>query len=92
MLISSEQIAPSQDFLKEGTVRFIFACLRDGNTDDLPPTPLVRKDEKGKLVAIDGHNSLLFERFAARIEVIVAESSVDGLPSQQKQISLATRS
>jgi hypothetical protein len=81
MLVSSEQIAPSQDFLKEGTLRFIFACLRDGNTDDLPPTPLVRKDERGKLVAIDGHNLIAVRAFRGEdIEVIVAESSVDGLP------------
>lgn len=81
MLVSPEQIAPSQDFLKEKTVRFIFGCLRDGNIDELPPTPLVRKDEEGNLVAIDGHN-LIAVRLSRgeNIEVIVAESSADGLP------------
>lgn len=81
MLISPEQIAPSQDFLKEGTVRFIFSCLRSGNTKELPPTPLVRKDDKGNLVAIDGHNLIAVRQFRGEdIEVIVAESSTDGLP------------
>lgn len=81
MLVSPEKIAPSQDFLKENTVRFIFACLRDGNTDDLPPTPLARKDDEGNLVAIDGHNLIAVRQFRGEdIEVIVAESATDGLP------------
>ena len=81
MLVSPEQIAPSQDFLKEKTVRFILSCFRSGNTDELPPTPLVRKDEAGNLVAIDGHN-LIAARLARReeVEVIIAESATDGLP------------
>jgi hypothetical protein len=81
MLISPELITPSQDFLKEGTVRFIFSCFRDGNTEDLPPTPLVRKDDEGNLVAIDGHNLIAARKFRGEdIEVIVAESPTDGLP------------
>lgn len=81
MFVSSGKIAPSQDFLKEHTVRFIFSCLRDGNTGDLPPTPLVRKDDQGNLVAIDGHNLIAARHFRGEdIEVIVAESSTDGLP------------
>ncbi len=81
MFISPEKIAPSQDFLKERTVRFIFSCLRDGNTKELPPTPLVRKDDEGNLVAIDGHNLIAVRQFRGEdIEVIVAESSTDGLP------------
>ncbi|HTE57710.1 MAG TPA: hypothetical protein VK694_03115 [Verrucomicrobiae bacterium] len=81
MLVSPEQIAPSQDFLKERTVRFIFACLHEGNADNLPPTPLVRKDEKGKLVAIDGHNLIAVRLFRGEdIEVVVVESPTDGLP------------
>jgi len=81
MLVSPEKIAPSQGFLKEKTVRFIFACLRDGNIDDLPPTPLVRKDDEGNLVAIDGHNLIAVRHFRGEgIEVIVAKSSADGLP------------
>jgi hypothetical protein len=85
MLISPEHIAPSQDFLKEGTVRFIFACLRDGNTDELPPTPLVRKDEQGQLVAIDGHNLIAVRLFRGEdVDVVVAESSTSGLPANSE--------
>ena len=81
MLISPEKIAPSQDFLKERTVKFIFSCLRDGNTEDLPPTPLVRKDDEGNLVAIDGHNLIAARQYRGEdIDVIVAESATDGLP------------
>ncbi len=81
MFVSPEKIAPSQDFLKERTVRFIFSCLREGNTEDLPPTPLLRKDDAGNLVAIDGHNLIAARQFRGEdVEVIVAESSADGLP------------
>ncbi len=79
--ISPEKIAPSQDFLKERTVKFIFSCIREGNTEELPPTPLVRKDDEGNLVAIDGHNLIAARQFRGEdIEVIVAESATDGLP------------
>ena len=81
MLISPTKIAPSQDFLKEKTVGFIFDCLRTGNTADLPPTPLVRTDKAGNFVAIDGHNLIAVRQFRGEdIEVIVAESATDGLP------------
>lgn len=81
MLVSPKQIAPSQDFLKERTIRFIFDCLRDGNSQDLPPTPLVRKDKAGNLVAIDGHNLIAVRLFRGEdVEVIVATSATKGLP------------
>lgn len=81
MRISPENIAPSQDFLKERTVKFIFSCLREGNTEALPPTPLVRKDAEDNLVAIDGHNLIAVQQFRGEdIEVIVAASAADGLP------------
>lgn len=82
MQVSPEQILPSQDFLKERTVRFIFECLNTGNVEDLPPTPLVRQDPEGRLVAIDGHN-LIAVRYNRNepIKVIVATSSTDGLPA-----------
>jgi hypothetical protein len=81
MKISPKEILPSQDFLKERTVRFIFECLRSGNTEELPPTPLVRKNADGQLVAIDGHNLIAVRQFRNEdIDVIVAESASDGLP------------
>ena len=81
MKISPATILPSQDFLKEGTVRFILGCLRTGNLDELPPTPLVRRNEDGQLVAIDGHNLIAVRQFRNEdIDVIVAGSADDGLP------------
>lgn len=82
MRVSPENILPSQNFLKERTVRFIIDCLLTGKVDDLPPTPLVRKDDEGRLVAIDGHNLIAVRRHRNEdIEVIVAESAQDGLPA-----------
>jgi hypothetical protein len=82
MQVSTEQILPSQDFLKEGTVRFIFECLNTGNLEELPPTPLVRRDQEGRLVAIDGHNLIAVRHYRNEpIEVIVATSPTDGLPA-----------
>jgi len=81
MQISPNQILPSQDFLKEKTVRFILECLTTGNLDELPPTPLVRRDAEGRLVAIDGHNLIAVRHYRQEpIEVIVATSATDGLP------------
>lgn len=81
MKISPKNILPSQDFLKERTIQFILECLRTGNTDELPPTPLVRKNEAGQLIAIDGHNLIAVRLYRNEdIEVLVAGSAGDGLP------------
>lgn len=79
--VSPEEILPSQNFLKEKTVRYIFECISNGRLDDLPPTPLVRKNEAGKLIAIDGHNLIAVRLFRNEpIKVIIAKSPQDGLP------------
>jgi hypothetical protein len=81
MKVSPESILPSQNFLKEKTVRFIIECLRTGNLDELPPTPLVRENSEGRLVAIDGHNLIAVRQFRGEeIDVIIAASAQDGLP------------
>lgn len=89
MKVSPENILPSQDFLKERTVKFILECLRSGNTQELPPTPLVRKNEAGQLIAIDGHNLIAVRLFRNEdIEVFVAESASDGLsPTSEANIT-----
>lgn len=75
MQIPTGQIFPSQDFLKEKTLRFIFECIRTGNEAELPPTPLVRKDDAGKLIAIDGHNLIAVRHYRNEpIEVVMADS------------------
>lgn len=81
MLVSANEILPSQNFLKEDTVRYIFECIASGQTDKLPPTPLVRKGKNGELIAIDGHNLIAVRLFRNEpVEVIVASSPQDGLP------------
>lgn len=81
MRIQANEILPSQDFLKEKTIRFIFECLNTGNVEQLPPAPIVRKDQEGRLVAIDGHNLITVRYYRHEsVDVIVATSSMDGLP------------
>ena len=81
MQVRPEQILPSQDFLKEKTIRFILECFRTGRIDELPPTPLVRHDEEGNLVAIDGHNLIAVRLHRNEpIDIIVVTSPEDGLP------------
>lgn len=85
MRVDPNQIAPSQDFLKEKTVRFILQCIREGKDDQLPPPPIVRKDAQGKLVAIDGHNLLAVRAYRGEFqEVHVAKAPDDGLPEISK--------
>lgn len=81
MIVSPSQIAPSQDFLKPNTVRFIFECIKNNELRQLPPDPIVRKDEEGNLVAIDGHNLIAVKHYLGQdIAVHVATSADDGLP------------
>lgn len=83
--VDPRNIAPSQDFLKEKTVSFILQCMRDGQEDQLPPMPIVRRDNDGEFVAIDGHNLLAAKAFHGRLqEVHIAKSAEDGLPSNSE--------
>ncbi len=80
MKVSPETILPSQDFLKPKTVAFIFECIREGKYDELPPSPIVRNDDKGNLIAIDGHNLIAVKLYRhEQVEVHLANSSTDGL-------------
>lgn len=50
--------------------------------DSLPPTPLVREDDKGGYVAIDGHNLIAVRAYLDQpVEVHIARSPSDGLPN-----------
>ena len=81
MRISPEQITPSQDYLKPDTVAFIFRCIKEGRTDQLPPVPIVRQDTGGTYIAIDGHNLIAVRLYRREdIEAHVARSASDGLP------------
>jgi hypothetical protein len=80
MFVTPNDIAPSQDYLKPDTVRFIFDCIENWNFDKFPPPPIVRRDEEGKLVAIDGYNIIAVKCFLGEdILVHVAESADDGV-------------
>lgn len=83
------QLLPSQDFLKENTVRFIFQCRREGNTDDLPPEPIVRHHpQKNQYIAIDGHNKIAVWDYAGEeITVYVVDSASDCLPGDSEAIA-----
>lgn len=79
------KIRPSQNFLKESTIKYIFECLRTGKLEQLPPPPLVRKAESGELVAIDGHNLIAVRAFRGEpVEVHLTSSADDGLAPTSK--------
>ena len=81
--IEPGKIAPSQDFLKEKTLRYIEACFREGRLGDLPPTPIVRHhpNKDGYYIAIDGHNLLATSHLRGeKCVVYVADSANDQLP------------
>ncbi len=81
MLVVAETIFPSQNFLKPDTVRFIFSCFQNGHPEKLPPSPIVREDGEGNLVAIDGHNVVAVQAFRHEsVDVIVASSREPVLP------------
>ena len=80
MLVNPNTISPSQDYLKENTVKFIFECIENGDEDKLPPPPIIRRDHEGQFVAIDGHNLLAVMAYLGRdSEVHVASNAKDGL-------------
>lgn len=81
MFVSPSQIAPSQDFLKPGTVKFILECIENNRLNELPPNPIVRKDDEGNMIAIDGHNLIAVKHYLGQdVAVHVATSADDGLP------------
>lgn len=85
LTVETRKIFPSQDFLKENTVRFIFSCIEQGNLTDLPPAPIVRAVSDGEnFVAIDGHNLIAVKDYLGQdIEVYVAENNEDYLENEQ---------
>lgn len=88
MRVNPADILPTQDFLKAGTVKYIFDCIADNNEAGLPSSPIVRKDSEGNMLAVDGHN-LIAVRLALGedIEVHLATSKIDGLAvKNQKDI------
>ncbi len=80
-------IRPSQDFLTEDTLNFIKRNFEAGDFGKLPPAPVVRKDENGRYVAIDGHNILAFYSLKnMECDVYVAERKEDKLEGDSEMI------
>ena len=80
--VKPSQIKPSQDWLTDGTIRYILDCYSQHHEENLPPPPLVRRDpESEDLIAIDGHNLLAVAEFLGKeIDVCLVESREDRLP------------
>lgn len=78
--VNPDSIKPSQDFLKPGTIRHIISCIKTGDIENIPPTPIVRMDENDELIAIDGHNLLAVKSYLhEEVDVHIATSANDGL-------------
>lgn len=88
--ISTEKIKPSQNFLKEKTVKFILRNIFEGNEDNLPPSPMVRNDVNnlGEYIAIDGHNLIAVkDLLEENIEVYVARNENDFIEGNSDAVS-----
>jgi hypothetical protein len=81
IIVNTKYIKPSQDFLKEDTVKHIFRLIESGNIKLLPPTPIVRlSNNPGEYIAIDGHNLIAVKDYLGELcEIYIAESSDDEL-------------
>ncbi len=80
IVVNPKEIKPSQDFLKERTVKFIFDCLKNNQLNLLPPQPVVRRDDQGNLIAIDGHNLIaVYDWLDKKISVFVVDDQDDNL-------------
>jgi len=79
--IEPKKLKPSQDYLKENTVKFILTCFYENREELLPPVPIVRHDtENDVFIAIDGHNLIaIYDLFDKNIDVYVADSAEDEL-------------
>ncbi len=89
VLVDPKEIKPSQDFLKEGTVKFIFDCLKNNQSNLLPPQPIVRRDDNGELIAIDGHNLIaVYDWLGEDVSVFVVDNKNDDLQNYGSGIEL----
>lgn len=91
--LATAKIRPSQDFLKEDTVRYIFECLAAGDIESLPPAPIVREsDAEGEYIAIDGHNLIVVNDYLGKpCLVYVANSANDRLTEAVNAEALEAR-
>ena len=83
IFVEDNEVMPSQDFIKENTVRHIFSCYNEQK--ELPPSPIVRlSEDKKNYIAIDGHNLLAVNGFLGKkTKVYVANSPEDKITSKE---------
>lgn len=80
MKVKPQTILPTQDFLKPGTVAYIFNCIKSNHPEHLPPAPIVKKNEDGNLLAIDGHNLIAVKHYLKEdIDIHIASSRDEGI-------------
>ncbi len=95
--MTPDTIQPSQDFLKPSTIGFIISCIKNEQYDELPPRPMIRQDDQGNYVAIDGHNLLAVMCFLGRaVDVHLAATASDGIQGhgaaiEQRNADLLTK-
>lgn len=86
MELDPNVIAPSQDFLKPQTIAFILKSIHENRREELPPDPIIRLDEQGNYIAIDGHNLIAVKvALGENVQVHLATSASDGLPDTSDQ-------
>lgn len=94
IILKPEAIHPSQDFLKKGTIEFIFDCYKREDVDALPPAPIVRRhpNKPDSFIAIDGHNLLAVHTFhKTACEVYLVDAADDYLSNPDAKESIAQR-
>jgi nicotinamide mononucleotide adenylyltransferase len=91
--VDPKKVLPSQDFLKDGTVRMITNALATGQLDRVPPPPIIRAVGFSTCpVAIDGHNLLAVKLLMGEnCLVYLAEHSNDHLPLSANEPAVSQR-
>ncbi len=89
VLVSTKEIKPSQDFLKEKTVKFILRCLKNNQPNLLPPQPIVRRGDNGELIAVDGHNLVaVYDWLGEDVSIFVVDDKNDNLQNYGSGVEL----
>lgn len=92
--ISTKEISPSQNYLKEDTIYYILKCIEENKEEKLPPPPIVRKNPQraNSFIAIDGHNLLaVFDMLKKPCTVFVVENKEDKLKNSSNNPAIEKR-
>lgn len=82
--LKTSEIKPSQDFLKENTIKFILKNYFNNRRDLFPPIPLVRfNSNTNEYVAIDGHNLIaIYDLLGEEMDVFLVDNNQDFLKEE----------